>query len=142
LKKIKTIINGRKIVGGKAEGKALITKDNISFMGGVDPKTGIITERGHEIEGFCISDKILFFPSAKGSTGGSYMIYELAMNGKAPKAFINIRADPIIAIGAIIAKLPFIDNPDKNPFDFVKNGDSISVDADNGKILIYEPKNT
>ena len=37
-----TILKGRKIVKGKVEGEALVTKDCISFMGSTNPKTGMI----------------------------------------------------------------------------------------------------
>ncbi|MHA1238773.1 MAG: DUF126 domain-containing protein [Candidatus Odinarchaeia archaeon] len=132
-------LHGRKIVGGKAEAPALVTKDPISFMGGVDPNTGIITEKGHELHGESVSGKILVFPSGKGSTGGAYMIYELVLNGKGPKAFINIKADPVVAVGAIIAKLPFVDSLDKNPIEHIKTGDFVQVNADEGKIFVYYP---
>ena len=54
-------LKGRKIVEGIAEGEALVTKDCISFMGTVNPKTGYVIERGHELEGQCMKGKILVF---------------------------------------------------------------------------------
>jgi len=142
LKFNKITLTGRKIVGGRVKGEALVTKEPISFMGGVDPSTGVVTERGHELEGKCLAGKILLFPFAKGSTGGSYMLYELSLNGKAPKALINLKADPVIAVGAIISKIPFIDRLDKNPFEHIKSGNLVEVDADNGKIFIYSHNKT
>ena len=51
-------MNGRKIFEGKTEGEALVTKDGISFYGGVDPDTGKIVEKGHELEGQSVAGKI------------------------------------------------------------------------------------
>ena len=59
-------LNARKISKGKTKGKLLVSKDSISFFGGVDPDTGIVVEKGHDLEGKTITDKILVFPNGKG----------------------------------------------------------------------------
>jgi len=133
-------IRGHKVAGGKAEGEALVTRDSISFMGGVDPKTGLITEKGHELEGKNIAGKILVFPSEKGSTGGSYMIYDMAKRGTAPKAFINVRAGSIVAVGAIMGNIPMLDRLERNPIEAIRTGDQLAVDADAGTLRIIRRK--
>lgn len=127
------ILKGRCIVEGYAEGRALVSKDPISFMGGVDPKTGKIIERGNEIEGECIKDKILVFPSAKGSTGGSYMLYEAVKNKVGPKAIVNSEAESIVVIGAIVSDLPMVDRID---ISLIKTGDFLKVNATEGEIIL------
>jgi predicted aconitase with swiveling domain len=82
-------MQGRKIYGGKVVGEALVTGDDISFYGGCDPETGEIIEKGHHLEGKSISGKILVFPSGKGSTVGSYVLYALKKAEKAPLAIVN-----------------------------------------------------
>lgn len=129
-------INCRRISRGKDSGNAIVTRDPISFLGGVDPKTGIVIDKKHELYNECITDKILVIPSGKGSTVGSYVIYQMAKNNTAPKAIICQKAEPIIAIGAIISKIPMVDNPDVNIMDTVRNNDNITVDADNSVITI------
>ena len=122
------IWNGRKIFQGNAEGEALVTHMGISFFGGVDPDTGIIVERGHELEGQCIRGKVLVFPTGKGSTVGSYTLYRLRRNGNAPAAIINSDCETITAVGCIIAEIPCID---KIPIDQLSTGSYIAVHADN-----------
>jgi predicted aconitase with swiveling domain len=100
---------GRTIYQGIAEGKALVTSQGVSFFGGVDPDTGIIVERGHQLEGQSISGKVLIFPTGKGSTVGSYTLYRLKHNGLAPAAIINAECETITAVGCIIAEIPCID---------------------------------
>src|SRR4030095_6227652 len=78
---------GRSICGGKAAGESLVTSMGISFFGGVDPESGVVVERGHELEGQSISGKVLIFPTDKGSTVGSYTLYRLKRAGKAPPAY-------------------------------------------------------
>src|SRR5512136_2749078 len=100
---------GRKIYSGIAQGEALVTSMGISFFGGVDPESGVIVERGHELEGQSIAGKILVFPTGKGSTVGSYTLYQLKFNGKAPAAILNAECETIVAVGAIIAEVPCVD---------------------------------
>ncbi len=131
-------LNAHIVSRGRAEGVALVTSQPISFLGSVDPKSGIVIEKGHELTGKSIKGKILVFPGGKGSTVGSYVIYQLKKNGAAPLAMINIRAEPIVAVGAIISNIPLVDRVEKNPIDVVKTGDKVLVDAIVGSVEIYE----
>ncbi len=100
---------GRCIYRGNVKGEALVTSQAISFYGGVDPETGVVLERGHELEGQCISGKVLIFPTGKGSTVGSYTLYRLKHSGHAPLAILNVECETIIAVGCIIAEIPCVD---------------------------------
>lgn len=117
---------GRKIFQGKAEGEALVTSMGISFYGGVDPESGVIVEKDHELEGQSISGKILVFPTGKGSTVGSYTLYRLKLGGIAPVAIINSECETITAVGCIISEIPCVD---KIPIDQLKTGEKIVVDG-------------
>ena len=132
----KQVIKCRKISKGHAKGEVIITKDSLSFLGGVDPKTGVIIDSHHELYGKKISGKILVIPSGKGSTVGSYVIFQMAKNKTAPSAIISIKAEPIIATGAIMAGIPMVDRPDADILNILKEGDIIEVDAESGMIKI------
>lgn len=125
-------LKGEIVREGEAEGKALVTEKPISFLGGIDPETGKIIEAGHQAEGETVNDKILIFPHGKGSTVGSYVLYQLKANGKAPAAIINRTAEPIVAAGAITADIPMLHKFDEDPIVKIKNGDYVKV---NGKFL-------
>ena len=127
------ILNGQVIVEGHCKAEALVTSKPISFLGGVDPADGKIVEKGHELYGACIKDKVLCFPHGHGSTVGSYVLYSLARNGLAPKAIVNQTADPVIVVGAIIADIPMIAQIDIRQ---IKTGDVVEVDACKGFVKI------
>ena len=129
-------IRARSIARGKAGGEALISPAPIGFLGGVDPATGNVMEKGHPLEGRCVAGKVLVFPSGKGSTVGSYVMLQLAKNGKAPAAIINVSAEPIIAVGAIISRIPMVDRAEKDVYTILKDGQKVTVDGDKGLILI------
>jgi len=135
--KKETTLKGRKIFGGRVEGEALVSHDNICFFSGsVEPSTGKITEKNHELEGISFAGKILVYPTGKGSTGGSFGLYRLAKRKTAPKGIINIRAEPITAIGAILSNIPMVDQLDQNPTELIRTGDYLELDADNGIVKI------
>jgi uncharacterized protein len=127
------ILKGRKIFQGKATAEALVTSMSISFYGGVDPETGIVMEKDHELEGTSIEGKILVFPTGKGSTVGSYTLYQLKANQKAPAAIINAECETITAVGCIIAEIPCVD---LIPISDIRNGKIISVDGELGFVTI------
>lgn len=129
-------IQGRTIARGVASGKVLMTKDPISFLGNVNPETGKIADPAHDLYGKCIQGTVLVFPQGKGSTVGSYVIYQLKKNGTAPAAIINLDCEPIVAVGAIISEIPLIDHPETNPYEILKDGDEVVVNGTEGFIEI------
>jgi predicted aconitase with swiveling domain len=126
-------IIGRRISKGKASGPALVSKKAISFYGGVDPETGVIVEKGHDLEGKCIAGKVFVFPKGSGSTVGSYTLLRLKKNGKAPAAIINNECETIVAVGAIISDIPCMDRIDISR---IRTGDKLAVDGDSGVVEI------
>jgi hypothetical protein len=107
----------------------------ISFFGGVDPETGIIVERGHELAGQSIAGKVLAFPTGKGSTVGSYTLYRLRRAGLAPAAIVNAECETIIAVGCIIAEIPCVD---QIPLAGLVPGARVIVDGTHGTVVEAE----
>jgi hypothetical protein len=130
-------IECHKVASGCARGPALVTREAISFLGNVDAKTGHVVDPAHELFGQCIAGKVLIFPGGKGSTVGSYVIYQLKKRNLAPAAMINLRSEPIVAVGAIISAIPLVDRVPEEILQ-IKNGTLIEVDADQGRITILE----
>jgi predicted aconitase with swiveling domain len=130
------LIRGRGISGGQGKGLLLVSPVPLSFLSGVDPASGIIVEKGHPLQGECITGKVLAFPYGKGSTVGSYVLYALSRNGHAPAAIINTEAEPIIATGAIIGGIPMVDRIEI-PIIRLRSGVHVLVNGDSGE-MIYE----
>ena len=130
------IIKGRSISKGTATGKALISKQKISFLGAVDPVTGFIVDKSLDVYGESITNRILIFPGGKGSTVGSYVIYQLKKHGKGPCAMINRRVDTIVAVGAIIAEIPVVDSLETDPIDgeLIRDGEEVFVNGTEGYV--------
>ena len=101
----------------------------------MNPETGEVIDPNHELKGQIIKDKILFIPGGKGSTVGSYVIFQMKKNNTAPKAIICLKAEPIIATGAIMSDIPMVDSP--SDISGLVDGASVEVDSDNATITIF-----
>lgn len=131
------ILHGRVIKAGSAEGIALVSPAPISFLGGVDPDTGVIIEPGHPLEGASVAGRILVFPTGRGSTVGSYTLYRMAKNGTAPAGIICAQSETIVAVGAIIAGIPMVD---LIPIEQITMGDWVHIEDDLVRVRKSEGK--
>lgn len=129
------ILKGRKVVG-IAEGEALVTRQSISPWGGIDAEKGIITERRHELRDQSFVDKVLVFPSAKGSSGWSSVTQVIRLAGKAPKALIIRDINSLSAMGSVIMRVPAVTDLDQDPTEVITTGDWVWMDADQGIIKV------
>lgn len=126
-----TRMQGRTIRAGRAAGQALVSPAPIGFLGGVDPDSGVVVEPNHPLNGQSVAGRVLVFPTGKGSTVGSYTILRLARNGVAPAAMINGESEAIVAVGAIIAGIPMIDQV---AIGLIRDGDWVVVEGDTVEI--------
>ena len=125
------------LVSGKVEGTVLKSKDAINFLGTVDKKTGIISDKNHDLYEKSIKDTILVFPSGVGSSVGAYTIYSIKSNGTAPLAMICQKADLTVATGCALANIPLVILSDKE-FSSINNGMKLSLDTDSSHPLQYQ----
>jgi len=138
------IYEGRGICSGSAVGEALVTKQGISFLGGVDPETGMITEVSHELYGVKLMGKILILPSLKGSAGAMWIIIRLAAKNIGPKAIVVSKVDTILIGAVIMGGIPTVDSLSVDPFHVFKSGDLLKVDGAKGTVesISSGPKNS
>jgi predicted aconitase with swiveling domain len=134
--KAKIILRGRKVVGGCAEGEAIVTHETISGWGGIDPKSGTIIERRHEIRGQSFKDKVLVFPGAKGSSAWSHYFHLARLSDAAPKAMLFNKMTTKVALGAVVTHAPAMTGFDRNPLEVIESGDWVKVDADIGVVEV------
>ena len=132
----KIILHGRKVVGGCAEGEALVTTQTISGWGGINPVEGVIIERRHELHGQSFKGKVLVFPGAKGASGWSTRFHVARVSGSAPRALIFNEMTTKVALGAVVMRVPAVTDFDQDPLEIISTGDWVKVDADKGIVEI------
>lgn len=130
-------IKAKPVTKGVAEGVAIVSRMPISFTGGMDPNTGKIREPGHDLEGKSVAGKILVFPTGKGSTTGSWQFYAAFKRGCAPKGILNLRAEGVVAVSAIITDTPMVHEPEVDFLEVIKDGDFVRINADEGYVEIH-----
>ena len=121
-------LRGTAIVEGEAAGAAMVTAENLAFSL-VDPATGIVRQPGHPWFGLSVAGKVLFFPSGKGSSSGSYWLLNLGDEGNAPAAIVNTQTDAVIVAGAVLANLPLVHRVVPDPLGCVETGQLVRVRA-------------
>jgi hypothetical protein len=94
----------RTLVPGKASGPALVLEEPLSFWGGVDPATGDIVDVHHPQRDANVAGRVLVMPSGRGSSSSSTVLAEAIRAGTAPVAIVLSELDPILALGAIVAR--------------------------------------
>ena len=125
------------LVSGKVQGIVLKSEKPINFLGTVDKKTGIISDKNHDLFKKSIKDTILVFPSGVGSSVGAYTIYSIKSNNTAPLAMICQKADLTVVTGCALANIPLIIITDEE-FSSIKNGMNISLDTDSSNPIQYQ----
>ena len=132
----KKILKGRKVVGGYAEGEAMVTRGTISGWGGTNPITGYILDGSSELRGQCFTDKILVYRGAKGSSGWSYSFHLAKENKTAPSAMLFNEMTTKVALGTVCMNIPAMTDFEEDPLTLIESGDYVRVFADEGYIEI------
>ncbi|MDI9620124.1 MAG: DUF126 domain-containing protein [Candidatus Nezhaarchaeota archaeon] len=125
---------GKGVVAGRFRGEALVSVKPLSLLGGVDPDTGVVLEKGHDLEGKGLAGKVLVMLQGKGSTVGSYVIYSLAKKGKAPGAIATVKMDLMTITGCAISEIPLVCGIPEEALRALKCGDIVEVDAFQGVV--------
>ena len=137
----RVVLTGRGLVGGVAEGEALVSHETISGWGGIDPATGTIIERRHELCGVCFTGKILVFPGAKGSSGWSGFFQTTRLLGTAPIGMIFTVVTTKAALGAVVTRVPALTDLDRDPTTVIATGDRLRLDATAGTVeILHAPE--
>lgn len=125
-----------KLAKGYGEGEALVSKDPICFYL-VEPKTGVVREKGHQLEGKSVAGKVLVFPTGKASSAVQMDgLVKLLINKNAPKAMIVTDVEPVLLGSAVLTKIPLVDRLERNSFEAIRSGDFVKVDADKGSVTV------
>lgn len=126
----------RSVVKGSGSGEAIVSKDAMCFYL-CDPETGVVIERNHSIHGKSIADKILVLQSGKGSSVVQVDgFYQLKAKNNLPAAIIIRETEPVIVSAAVVMGTTMVDRMEADPFDVIKDGDYVEVDADAGEVRV------
>ena len=130
------VIKCRKVYKGHGAGEALVSREGVGGWGSVEECSGTVTERGHELQGQSVKDRVLVFPYAKGSCGWAKVFQNMAHYGASPAAMLIETVDNRSALGAVTSRTPSVSDFDVDPFEVIETGDWVDVNADEGIVTV------
>lgn len=133
----KIILKGRKVIGGNAEGEALVSKMPLMGWGNVNARNGYTVERNHPLYEVPYKGKILVFTEPRGS--GGFVGYGRSRDfGTHPAAFLYRQGNNLTVFAAMAANIPTVTDFDKDPTDIIETGDYVIVKADEGIVEVIK----
>ena len=92
------------LIEGAGSGPLLRLTAPLSFWGGVDPKTGRISDPRHPQHGQSVAGTVLALAEPRGSSSSSAIMLELIARGLAPAALLLGNPDAILTLGIVVAR--------------------------------------
>ena len=121
------MIFGKKGIGENVIGEALVANDNFSARYDLDREKGVFSRKLHKLYNQSYVDKILVLNSAKGGVATSWMLRNMKLNNKSPKALILNSTNPIMVQAVAFADITLIHNFDTDITSYFKTGDILNI---------------
>jgi predicted aconitase with swiveling domain len=131
------VIKGHVGIGAPVTATALVAKDDFSARYDLDRINGLFSRPAHKLCGESYVGRILILDNAKGGVATAWMLYEMKSRNMAPAALLLNAANPIMAQGAALADLPFMDRFETDITAAISTGDTVTVDPVAGTVTIH-----
>ena len=138
----RSIFQGKGCAPGDFVGEAVVSTRPFGFWQGLDPHTGLVIDKRHDLCGASLRGKVFVFPSGRGSTGTPGIFLEAVRNGCAPAAIVNVKSEPMIVMCALLAEaffkvqIPIVDGLPDDLGRILKTGDRVRVSGTTGVIEV------
>jgi len=133
----KIILRGRKVIGGFAEGEALVSKMPLMGWGNVNVEGGFTVERNHPLFEVPFKGKVLVFTEPRGS-GGFILYGRTRQFGTNPVAFLYRKGNNLTVFAAMNMKVPTVTDFDQDPTVMIETGDHVRVNGDEGIVEVLK----
>jgi len=130
------IIKGHVGVGAPVTGIALVARDDFSARYDLDRIAGVFSRPAHKLFGESYVGRILVLNTAKGGVATAWMLHEMKARGMAPAALLLNSTNPIMAQGAALAELAFMDRFEADITAAIRTGDEVAVDPAAGIVTV------
>jgi hypothetical protein len=133
---------GRGCAAGQFEGEAVVSSQPFGFWQGLDPQTGTVIDKRHDLCGTNVKGKAFAFPYGRGSTGTPGIFLAAVRNGCAPAAIVNVKSEPMIIMCALLAEaffrvsIPIVDSLEGVPHEVLRSGDRVRIDGSTGVVEV------
>ncbi len=118
--------------GPDVEAEIVLSKDTFSIRYDMDRETGVISRRGHALEGQSLAGKIVYFPAVQGGVAAGWAFLALVGRGVAPAGVLFGRTNPVMIQGLVLAGIPTMHRVSPDPFTVLKTGDRVRMSPSRG----------
>jgi predicted aconitase with swiveling domain len=120
--------------GGDVEAELLLSTDTFSIRYDMDRETGVISRRGHALEGETLAGRIVYFPAVQGGVAAGWAFLDLAARGLAPAGVLFGRTNPVMVQGLVLAGIPVLHRLAPDPLTHLRSGDRVRMRPGRGRV--------
>ncbi len=120
--------------GADVEGEVVLSRDTFSIRYDMDRETGVISRRGHALEGQSLAGKIVYFPAVQGGVAAGWAFLALAHRGVAPAGVLFGRTNPVMIQGLVLAGIPVMHRLSPDPFTVLRSGERVRMSPARGVV--------
>lgn len=113
--------------GPDVEGELLLSADPFSIRYDMDREAGIVSRRGHALEGQSLAGRIVYFPAVQGGVAAGWAFLHLASRGLAPAGVLFGRTNPVMVQGLVLAGIPVMHRLAPDPPTVLRTGDRVRM---------------
>lgn len=120
--------------GPDVEAPIVLSRDPFSIRYDMDRETGVISRRGHALEGQSLAGKIVYFPAVQGGVAAGWGFLAVKDRGVAPAGVIFGRTNPVMIQGLVLAGIPVLHRVTPDPFTVLESGDHVRLSPARGVV--------
>jgi len=120
--------------GPDVEAEIVLSKDTFSIRYDMDRETGVISRRGHALEGQSLAGKIVYFPAVQGGVAAGWAFLALVGRRVAPAGILFGRTNPVMIQGLVLAGIPTMHRVSPDPFTVFRTGDRVRMSPARGVV--------
>ena len=120
--------------GPDVEAEIVLSKDTFSIRYDMDRETGVISRRGHALEGQSLAGKIVYFPAVQGGVAAGWAFLALVHRRVAPAGVLFGRTNPVMIQGLVLAGIPTMHRVSPDPFTVFRTGDRVRMSPSRGVV--------
>jgi predicted aconitase with swiveling domain len=125
--------------GPDVEGEVLLSRDTFSIRYDMDRETGVISRRGHALEGRSLAGRIVYFPAVQGGVAAGWAFLAIAHRGHAPAGVLFGRTNPVMVQGLVLAGIPVMHRLEPDPLSVLHPGDRVRMSPARGLVELLAP---
>jgi predicted aconitase with swiveling domain len=128
------VLTGPPGFGPDVEAEIVLSRDTFSIRYDMDRQTGVISRRGHALEGQSLAGRIVYFPAVQGGVAAGWAFLALAHAGVAPAGVLFGRTNPVMVQGLVLAGIPVMHRVAPDPFTVLTPGERVRMSPARGVV--------